>query len=183
VRFTASYFESRFRDIISFQLDPVTFCGTFFNTNLARARGTTLASEARLTHWLSAAANYTYQSTRTLSAPGDPLNIDPNYLVGSPLLRRPKNSGNVMLNASFGRMNWNLNGYFTGPRADYNFPGQIMNPGYARIDLGASYGVSHGVTLYGRIANLADKRYQDVYGFPALGREYRVGVKYTTRHE
>ena len=183
VRFAATYFESRFHDIISFQLDPVTFCGTFFNTNLARARGTILSSEARLTHWLSAAANYTYQSTRTLSAPSDPLNIDPNYLVGSPLLRRPKNSGNVMLNASFRRMNWNLNGYFTGPRADYNFPGQIMNPGYARIDLGASYGVSRGVTFYGRIANLADKRYQEAYGFPALGREFRVGVKYTTRHE
>jgi vitamin B12 transporter len=183
VTFSAGYFESRFRNIISFQLDPVTFCGTFFNTDLARARGALLAGEARLTRWLSAFANYTYQSTRTLSAPADFLNIDPNYLVGSPLLRRPKNSGNVMLNASLGRMNWNINGYFTGPRADYNFPGQIVNPGYARIDLGASYGFSRGVTLYGRISNLADRRYQDVYGFPALGREFRVGVKYSTRHE
>jgi vitamin B12 transporter len=183
VHLTADYFESRFHDIISFQLDPQTFCGTFFNTNLARARGAVFSSEARLSRWLSAAVNYTYQSTRTLSAPSDSLNIDPNYLVGSPLLRRPKNSGNVMLNASYRRMNWNLNGYFTGPRADYNYPGQIMNPGYARIDLGASYSVSHGLTLYGRIANLADKHYQDAYGFPALGREFRIGVKYTTRHE
>jgi len=72
-----------------------------------------------------------------------------------------------MLNASFRRMNWNST-VFHRPRADYNFPGQIMNPGYARIDLGASYGVSHGVTFYGRIANLADKRYEEAYGFPAL---------------
>lgn len=183
VRFTADYFESRFRDIISFQLNPVTFCGTFFNTNLARARGVNFSSEARLARWLSAAANYTYQSTRTLSAPSDPLNIDPNYLVGSPLLRRPANSGNVMLNASFRRMNWNLNGYFTGKRADYNYPGQIMNPGYARFDLAGSYNLTHGLSFYGRIANLADKKYQDVLGYPALGREFRIGMKYTTRHE
>jgi vitamin B12 transporter len=183
VRLTADYFESRFRDIISFQLDPITFCGTFFNTNLARARGANFSGEARLTHWLSAAANYTYQSTRTLSAPGDPLNIDPNYLVGSPLLRRPANSGNVMLNASIRRMNWNVSGYFTGQRADYNYPGQIMNPGYARFDLAGTYSLTHGVSLYGRVANLANKKYQDAFGYPALGREFRIGVKYTTRHE
>lgn len=182
VRLTADYFDSRFRNIISFQSDP-SFCGTFFNTNLARARGVNLSTEARLTRWLSAAANYTYDSTRTLSAPSDPINIDPNYLVGSPLLRRPLNSGNVMLNATFRRMNWNLNGYFTGQRADYNYPGQIMNPGYARFDLAASYNIARGISFYGRIANLANKQYQEAYGYPALGREFRIGVKYTTRHE
>jgi vitamin B12 transporter len=183
VRLTADYFESRFRDIISFQLDPATFCGTFFNTNLARARGANFSGEARLTHWLSAVANYTYQSTRTLSAPSDSLNVDPNYLVGGPLLRRPANSGNVMLNASIWRMNWNVSGYFTGQRADYSYPGQIMNPGYARFDLAGTYNITHGISFYGRIANLADKHYQDVYGYPALGREFRIGLKYTTRHE
>jgi len=184
VRFTADYFESRFRDIISFQFDP-TFCGTFFNTHLARARGANFFGEARVTRWLNASANYTYDSTRTLSAPSDPFNInaDPNYIVGSPLLRRPANSGNVMLNASFLRMNWNLSGYFTSQRADYNYPGQIMNPGYARIDLAASYNVARGFSFYGRIANLGDKQYQEAYGYPALGREFRIGVKYTTRHE
>ena len=183
VRLTADFFDSRFRNIISFQLDPITFCGTFFNTNLARARGANLSGEARLTHWLTANPNYTYDSTRTLSAPGDPVNLDPNYLVGSRLLRRPVNSGNIMLNAAFRRMNWNLSGYFTGQRADYNYPGQIMNPGYARFDLAASYNVARGISVYGRIANLADKKYQDAYGYPALGREFRIGVKYTTRHE
>jgi vitamin B12 transporter len=190
VRLTAEYFDSRFHNIISFlNGTPSAACaaigansgaGTYFNTNLARARGGNFSGEARLARWLSASANYTYDSTRTLSAPD---NSDPNYVVGSRLLRRPVNSGNVMLNAAFRRTNWNLNGYFTGRRADYNYPGQVMNPGYARFDLAASYNVSRGVSFYGRIANLADKKYQDVYGYPALGREFRIGVKYTTRHE
>jgi vitamin B12 transporter len=138
-----------------------------------------------VTRWLSLAANYTYDSTRTLSAPdtSDPFNRDPNYLTGEPLLRRPVNSGNAMLNASFLRMNWNLSGYFTGPRADYGYPDQVRNPGYARFDLAASYNFTHGLSVYGRITNLADKQYQEAYGYPALGREFRIGVKYTTRRE
>jgi vitamin B12 transporter len=193
VRLTAEYFDSRFHNIISFlNGTPSAACaaiganfgaGTYFNTNLARARGGNFSGEARPTRWLSTSANYTYDSTRTLSAPTDAADLDPNYLPGSRLLRRPVNSGNVVLNAAFRRMNWNLSGYFTGRRADYNFPGQIMDPGYARLDLAASYNVSHGVSFYGRIANLADKKYQEVYGYPALGREIRIGVKYTTRHE
>ena len=193
VRLSADYFDSRFHNIISFlNGSPSTAClaigapfgaGSYFNTNLARARGGNFSSEARITPWLRASANYTYDSTRTLSAPTDPADIDPNYLPGSRLLRRPVNSGNVMLNAGFWRMNWNLDGYFTGKRADYNFPGQIMDPGYARLDFAASYNLSHGVSFYGRVANLANKQYQEVYGYPALGREFRIGVKYTTRRE
>ncbi len=193
VRFTADYFDSRFHNIIGFlYVSPSPACqltgapygaGTFFNTDLARARGANFSGEARLTRWLNASAGYTYDSTRTLSAPTDSLNLDPNYIVGSRLLRRPVHSGNVMLNASLRRMNWNISGYFTGQRYDYYYPGQIINPGYARFDLAASYRLTHGVSVYGRIANLADKQYQEAYGYPALGREFRIGVKYTTRQE
>jgi vitamin B12 transporter len=188
VRFTADYFDSRFHNIIGFINSPSTSAcpfgmGTFFNTNLARARGANFSGEARITRWLSGSGSYTYDSTRTLSAPTDPADIDPNYLVGSRLLRRPVNSGNITLNANYWRMNWNVSGYFTGQRFDYNFPGQIIDPGYALINLAASYNVAHGFSLYGRINNLANKQYQEAYGFPALGREFRIGVKYTTRHE
>jgi vitamin B12 transporter len=189
-RLTAEYFDSRFHNIISFlNGTPSPACtaiganigaGTYFNTNLARARGGNFSGEAHLVRWLSASANYTYDSTRTLSAPD---NSDPNYVAGSRLLRRPVDSGNLMLNAEFLRMNWNLSGYFTGKRSDYNYPGQVRDPAYARIDLAAWYNVSHGVSFYGRITNLTDKKYQEVYGYPALGREFRIGVKYTTRHE
>jgi len=145
---TADYFDSRFHNLISFlTVQPSAAClaagapfgaGTFFNTDLARARGGNFSGEARITRWLSGSASYTYDSTRTLSAPTDPLNIDPNYLVGSRLLRRPVNSGNLALNTSYWRMNWNISGYFTGKRFDYNYPGQIIDPGYALINLAAS---------------------------------------------
>jgi len=193
VRISADYFDNRFHNIVSFlSVAPSAAClaagapfgaGTFFNTDLARARGGNFSAEARITRWLSGSASYTYDSTRTLSAPTDIANIDPNYLIGSRLLRRPVNSGNISLNANYWRMNWNLSGYFTGQRYDYNYPGQIIDPGYALLNLAATYNVARGFSIYGRIANLANKQYQEAYGFPALGREFRIGVKYTTRHE
>lgn len=193
VRISADYFDSLFHNIVSFfNQTPSGSCaakgapfgqGTYFSTDLARARGAEVYGEARITHGLSASANYTYDSTRTLSGPTDPASIDPNYITGSRLLRRPVNSGNLMLNASFLRMNWNISGYFTGSRFDYNFPGQIVDPGYALVNLAASRNFPHGFSVYGRINNLANKQYSEVYGFPALGREFRIGLKYTTRHE
>jgi vitamin B12 transporter len=192
VRISGDYFDSRFHNIVSFlSTAPSGAClaggapfgaGTFFNTDLARARGGDFSGEARVTHWLNASANYTYDATRTLTGPTDPADVDPNYLPGSPLLRRPRNSGNLALNAAFLRMDWNLSGYFTGKRADYNFPGQITDPGYALLNLAATYHVARGFSLYGHIGNLLNKQYSEVYGFPALGREFRIGLKYTTRH-
>lgn len=194
VRFTADYFDNRFHDIISFGYlaTPPPGCslsefnsfgaGTYFNTDLARARGGNFSTEARLTHWLTATGNYTYDPTRVLAAPNA---TDPAEIPGNRLLRRPVNSGDLMLNAAFKRMNWNVSGYFTGRRTDSDFLGLGLtsNPGYARFDFAGSYAVSHGVSIYGRIVNLADKQYQDAIGYPALGREFRIGVKYTTRRE
>jgi vitamin B12 transporter len=191
-RLTVDYFDNRFYDIISFQsVAPPPAClavgapfgaGTFFNTDLARARGANVSLQARLTRWLTALANYTWDSTRVLSAPN---NFDPNYVPGHRLLRRPVNSGNVVLNAAFRRMNWNLSGYFTGPRADSDFLGLGLTSvlGYVRFDLAGSYDFAHGVSFYGRIVNLANQQYQNVLGYPALGREFRVGVRYTTGRE
>ena len=156
--------------------------GTYFNTDLARARGGSLSTQARLTHWLTASGNYTYDPTRVLVAPNA---TDPSQIPGNRLVRRPVNSGNLNLNAAFKRMNWNVSGYFTGRRTDSDFLGLGLtsNPGYARVDLAGSYNLGRGVSFYGRIANLANKQYQELVGYPALGREFRIGVKYTTRHD
>jgi vitamin B12 transporter len=194
VRVTMDYFDSSFRDIVSFAglSAPPPGCsqteftaegaGTYFNTDLARSRGASLSTEARISRWLTASGNYTYDPTRVLAAPNA---FDPSEIPGNRLLRRPVNSGNLMLNAAFKRMNWNVSGYFTGRRTDSDFLGDgiTSNAGYALLNLGGSYNLSHGVSFYGRIANLANKQYQEALGYPALGREFRIGVKYTTRHE
>jgi len=187
----ANYFSSFFYDMVTFAFCDTTnnFCkgvlpsqtvpfGYFFNTDRARARGFNFNGRSRLTNWLNLAANYTYDDSRVLVA-SDP--FDPTELPGNHLIRRPVNSGSLNLNAAFRRLTVTLGGYFTGVRTDSDFLGLgfTHDPGYARFDLSGSYRFGHGITLYARITNLFDKQYQDALGYPALGRDARVGVRYT----
>ena len=44
------------------------------------------------------------------------------------------------------------------------------NPGFNAWALGASFRVVRGLDAFGRITNLFDRDYEEVFGFPALGR-------------
>lgn len=182
-RVSATYFENQFRDLINQTVGPpnsICFSGNemlLFNTDLSRARGANWSGAARLTRWLSLNANYSFDDSRVLkTVSAAPAVQQP----GNHLLRRPVNSGNLWLNASLRRFNVNLAGYFTGVRTDSDFDGFgfTRNPGYARFDVATSYNFSRGVSFYGRTANLFEKKYQDAIGYPALGRDFRLGVNY-----
>lgn len=179
---SATYFGNYFRDLISNSPgphNPACPFGTieYLNTDLSRARGVNFSANARLTHWLSLHANYSFDDTRVLKTSSSTAGFQQ---IGNHLLRRPVNSGNVWFNANLRRLNFNLAAYFTGARTDSDFDGFgiTRNPGYARFDVATSYLLSRGFTVYGRVANLFDKQYQDAVGFPALGRDVRVGLKY-----
>ncbi len=174
---SADYFYSRFYDIVSFA-PTSAFCGTYFNTDLAFARGVNLTSEVRVNKWLFVNGNYTYDDTRVLKSE-NPF-ADPSLVPGSRLIRRPVNSGSFGVNVNYARVNWNFIGYFTGVRTDSNFvnPAQTTNPGYARFDMAANYNVTRGLFVTARAINLFDKQYQDALGYPALGRYYMFGLRY-----
>jgi outer membrane cobalamin receptor len=183
VRLSASYFDNRYRDIVSFAFDSVTTpactfgTGTFFNTDLARARGVNLSGDFRPRRWLGVRGNYSFDDTRVLKAPNAFASVE---LPGNHLLRRPVNSGSLILDANFRAWTLSLTGYFTGVRTDSDFLGFgiTRNPGYARFDMAGSYNIGRGISLYARATNLFDKQYQDAIGFPALGRDVRVGMNY-----
>lgn len=183
-RISLSFFANRFSDIISFAPNPPpnpNFCGSYFNTDLARARGINLSTELRLKRWLTIDGYYTHDATRVLQTDNPP--SDPDYTPGDPLLRRPPNSLSLILNVHYAKVNWNFIGYFSGVRPDINFtlfPYAITNnPGYARFDMAASYNVSRAFALTARVINLFNKQYQDALGYPALGQTYSLGVRYT----
>jgi len=189
VKISAEYFSNRFYNIISFAFcSPSNTCGVsfpnappsfgyFFNTDRARARGTNIAAEARPLHWLMLMGNYSYVDSLVISAPNA---FDPSEQPGNRLIRRPPHSGSLMMNAAFRHLSVSLAGYFTGVRTDSDFLGLHItrNPGHARFDLATRYEFVRGVSLYARSTNLFDKKYQDVVGFAALGRDVRVGMNY-----
>jgi vitamin B12 transporter len=181
-RVSATFFTNRFRDLIAPAPGPTnSVCpfGTiaYFNTDLSRARGVNFSSTARLTRWLSLNGNYSFDDSRVLRSPNSTPDFQP---PGAHLLRRPVNSGNLWLNANLRRLNFNLAAYFSGVRTDSDFDGFGINrnPGYARFDVATSYLIRRGLSVYGRVTNLLDKQYQDAIGFPALGRDVRVGMNY-----
>jgi vitamin B12 transporter len=197
VRLSADYFYYSFYNVVSFAFClpdstnpagnscgltipgvPATGFGFFFNTDRALARGISVSGESKFTRWLNVAGNYTYDDTRVLQAPNA---FDPSQLPGNRLIRRPVNSGSLTVNAQWRRVGVTIGGYFTGVRTDSDFLGLGLtrNPGYARFDVAGRYDLGHGVLLYARAQNLFDKQYQDALGYPALGRDARVGVRYT----
>jgi len=197
LRLTADYFYNSFYNIVSFAFcgpdatnpagnscgliipgAPASNFGFFFNTDRALARGISVAGESKFIRWLNLAGNYTYDDTRVLQAPNA---FDPAEQPGNHLLRRPVNSGSLTLNGQWRRVGVTIGGYFTGVRTDSDFLqlGLTRNPGYARFDIAGHYEVGHGVLLYARAQNLFDKQYQDALGYPALGRDARVGMRYT----
>jgi vitamin B12 transporter len=180
-KLSADYFYNRFYNIVSFAYDPApnpNFCGTYFNTNLAIARGVNVGTEFRLRRWLFLTGNYTYDDSRVLNSE-NPF-ADPALLAGNHLIRRPVNSGALGINLYYARVNWNFLGYFSGIRTDSNFvnPTQTTNPGYARFDMAASYNMTRGLALTARVQNLFNKQYQDALGYPALGQIYSFGLRY-----
>ena len=190
-RLSGQYFSSRFYNMISFAFCDFSnnFCnlppgtgplfgfGYFFNTDRARARGTNISAEARVTRWLRMRGNYTYDDSLILVAANP---FDPTQLPGNRLARRPVNSGSVTGLASWRRFGLTLSGYFSGQRTDSDFLGLgfTRTPGYARFDLATAYQFTSAVSAYVRAANLFDQSYQDALGYPALGREVRAGLAY-----
>ncbi|HET8965938.1 MAG TPA: TonB-dependent receptor [Candidatus Acidoferrum sp.] len=190
-RLTGEYFSSRFYNMISFAFcdssnnfcnlppgtGPVFGFGYFFNTDRSRARGTNITAEAKVIRWLTLRGNYTYDDSLILAAANP---FDPTQLPGNRLARRPVNSGSLTALATWRRFGVVLSGYFSGQRTDSDFLGLDLTrtPGYARFDLATTYQFTRGVSLYLRAANLFDKSYQDALGYPALGREFRIGMNY-----
>ena len=180
-RISLTFFANRYTDIISFAPNAApnpNFCGTYFNTDLAHARGVNLSTELRFKKWLTIDGYYTHDATRVLKTDNPP--SDPDYTPGSPLLRRPRDSGSIIFNVYYAKVNWNFIGYFSGPRLDispFTFA-PANNPGYARFDMAASYNVSRGLAVTARVINLFDKQYQDALGYPALGQTYYFGMRY-----
>jgi len=192
---SGEYFSNRYYNLISFafclpELPPATgnSCGVFipgappsfgyfFNTDRARARGTNISAEAKIVRWLMVTGSYSYDDSLVLAAPNT---FDPTELPGNRLARRPVNSGTLSARAGWRRVNVTLSSYFTGQRTDSDFLGLGLNhtAGYARFDLASSYELGKGVTTFVRAANLFDKSYEDALGYPGLGREVLVGMKY-----
>jgi outer membrane cobalamin receptor len=181
--FTATYFNNLFYNRIDYASDPVTFIGQYVNVDKSFAQGAEIEFSGRILSNLSLNAAYTYTSTQILEAPVcTPANFcDATVFgVGQPLLRRPKNSATALLTYLSRRWGGSLAGNYVGPRKDADFLGFGIDhaAGYVRVDLGGWYALTSRITAYANIGNIFDKQYQEVVGYPALGANFRAGMRF-----
>jgi vitamin B12 transporter len=181
--FSALYFNNHFRNQIEFTTNPADFNGQYVNVNRSMAHGAEVTFSGRFTSHVTLNSAYNYTSTQILEAPlCTPQNFcDPLLAAGSPLIRRPRHSGSLLLNYLGTRFGANLGGSFVGRRADSDFLGLGINhaAGYARIDLGGWYAITAHVTTYVNVENALNKHYEEVVGYPALGINFRAGLRFT----
>jgi vitamin B12 transporter len=182
LHFSATFFHNDFRDIVSFSYGGASpncpaFGGDYFNTDKARADGVNSSVEVKAARWLSVAGNYSYDDSKVLDAPNA---FDAALAPGNRLLKRPLHSANLVANVHFLRMNWNVTGFYVGRRTDSDFLGLGLtsNPSYVRWDLSNSIDLGHGLSTVAHFENLFDRHYQEAIGYPALGYNYRLGLKY-----
>jgi outer membrane receptor protein involved in Fe transport len=180
------YFHNRFRDLIQFSvLGPPTFESQFVNLNRSLAHGAELEWQARISKTISLNAGYVHNSTQLLEAPPcSPPFCDPLLSgAGAPLLRRPKHSGTLLATYLGERWGAHLGGSFVGRRTDSDFTFGVVPPftfaeGYARLDAGGWYQLSRNLTAYVTVGNLLNDDYNEVLGFPALGPNFRAGMRF-----
>ena len=104
---------------------------------------------------------------------------DITQLPGARLPRRPRNE--VYVSGSylwFGKLRTTAEAKFVNAREELNFGGPNFDiEDYSVVNFAAEYVVNPHLIFFGRVDNLTNEHYAEVFGFPALGRAAYGGVR------
>ena len=167
-RIAATYFHNDLSNLIGFN-------GLFDTLNLgaARTQGLEAEMELRPIADLIFSASYTYLDAGKTSA------IDITQPAGARLPRRPRNE--FYVSASYlwrERLRITAEAKFVNAREELNFGGPNFDiEDYCYANFAAEYAVNSHLTIFGRVDNLTNESYAEVFGFPALGRAAYGGIR------
>lgn len=150
-------FANRIDDLIQgFGPTAVNVKGT------AKINGIETSLRWQALEWLRLGASYTF--------------MDPEDADGHWLLRRPKHVASINATATFdeGRGSIFIGAKYNGPTKDVAFDAmfnssRVKLDGYWVVDAAANYAINEHVEVFGRIENLFDEHYQEVFGFGSVG--------------
>src|SRR6266480_4783617 len=163
-----TYFHNDLSNVIGFN-------GLFQTLNLGAAETQGLEAELRAQPIADVmfTASYTYLDAEKTSS------ADVSQLQGARLPRRPRNE--VYVSASYlwcKRLRTTAEAKFVNAREELNFGGPNFDiEDYNFVNIAAEYEVNPHLSIFGRIDNLTNEHYAEVFGFPALGRAAYGGVK------
>jgi vitamin B12 transporter len=164
----ATYFHNELSNVIGFN-------GLFDTLNLGAAETQGLEAEFRAQPVpdLLFTASYTYLDAEKTSS------ADISQLQGARLPRRPRNE--VYISGSYlwwKRLRTTAEAKFVNAREELNFGGPNFDiEDYSFVNIAVEYEVNPHLLIFGRIDNLTNEHYAEVFGFPALGRAAYGGVR------
>jgi vitamin B12 transporter len=179
-RVDVTFFDHDYRDQIAYQYDFATGRGTYLNLGRTRGRGLEATLAASPLARLDLAAEYTFLDGEVVTSTNA---SDPVYAEGQPLLRRPRHSGSLSARYGTERFSAGLSLIRVGRRADSDFVGLGLdrNEAYMRVDARVHAELGLGLSAFLVAQNLLDRRYQEVLGYPALGRSLRLGLRFRSQ--
>ena len=161
INLRVSYFDTRYTNLIEWSGTSTANVGT------ARTNGVESSLEA-------VQGNY---SSRFSFSYLDAVNSNTDQR----LLRRPRILGNFVVQHVNDMSSLGLGLKFVHDVMDIdggNFS-TIERDDYAIVRLFADYQISEGIKLFGRIENMMDEDYEEVDGYPALGRAVYAGLRFS----
>ena len=164
----ATYFHNDLSNLIGFN-------GQFQTLNLGAAETQGLETELRVqpNADLIFTASYTYLDAEKTSS------ADISQPQGARLPRRPRHE--VYVSGSYlwwKKLRTTIEAKFVNAREEINFGGPNFDiEDYSFVNVAAEYEINPHLSIFGRIDNLTNEHYAEVFGFPALGRAIYGGMR------
>jgi len=162
-RFTVdgTYFRNDFTDLI--QWSYATY--QLENVGRALANGTEVTATWKLSPCVTLLGSYTYTFTEDLS-------------TGEELLRRAPHKARLGVNRTLfdGRGNLLVDVIYVSPRQDSNSLGPIVLGEYWLVNAATTYDLTKHWQLLGRLDNLLDYKYEEIYGYGTAGLSFFGGM-------
>lgn len=168
---SVTVFRNDLTDLIGFESAPFPDLGRAVNIDRARTWGVEVSGRLEVGA-VDARLGYTWLNAENLGADAAERRLlrRPAHALGADVTwRRDRFVAGIGATGSLNRVD-----------ADFNaFPANRVNPGdYLDARFHAQIAITDLVRATLRAENLFDERYEEVYGFPALGRRIAVGLSF-----
>ncbi|MGB5847054.1 MAG: TonB-dependent receptor [Ignavibacteriaceae bacterium] len=165
----ATYFNNKFTDLLGSDENFKTI-----NINEAESNGIEAFINTIITDELFIKINYTYLQTEDEG--------EDSVDKGMPLLRRPRNKVALITSYNFlERANVTFEIIYNDIREDKNFSTfpatRVTLPSYTLLNIAAQFEVLNWLKVTGRVDNLLNVDYEDIFGYATPGLSGYAGVK------
>jgi vitamin B12 transporter len=166
-------FDNRYRNLIDFGFAPsctptqLSEFGCYFNVGRAETKGVEVAADAILVpdEW-RVRANYTFMVARDLT-------------TDTTLLQRPADLATLsLIYSGIAKLEVEARVTMVSSRYDFATVSTVILAPYAKLDLFANYKINDNLAIFGRIQNVTDARYEEVFNYGVAARSYYAGIKY-----